>query len=154
MGGAIENYGTLSISAAVFLNNHGWLGGAIYNRKSGVINLNNVTFKGNSVSYQSGGALLNSGTITLKNVYFLDNHTPSYGGAIYNIAESKILSIDGAVFSGNAANLQGGAIYNHAGTIKLDGAVYFLTETDSIFNRGNIIINPNVLFKFLSSLFP
>ena len=82
-GGAIFNYGTLSVSNSSFEGNTaGNLGGAIYNY-SGSMSVTNSRFNGNTAEY-SGGAVYNEGgDITITNSTFIENTAVS-GGAVSN----------------------------------------------------------------------
>ncbi len=87
-GGAISNYGTMSIEA---------------------------DFNENTTS-TSGGAIYNKGTITeIKNSNFIKNdatNSGSNGGAIYNEKNALIEKITGSKFENNSAGNEGGAIAN------------------------------------------
>lgn len=76
-----------------------------------VLNLSNLTLVGgNASSTQNGGAILNQGTVSLRNVRVLDS-SAALGGGIFNDATGT-LNVTNSVFQGNTAHLQGGAIYN------------------------------------------
>jgi predicted outer membrane repeat protein len=74
-------------------------------------------------SYNSpgnGGAILNSGAVTVKNVNFASNSAADDGGAIYS---SGVLTVSNATFSGNYARINGGGIYN-TGTLMVSTSTF------------------------------
>lgn len=82
-------------------------GGAIRVTSAGVeVVMNNVVFEENSASY--GGALFNSGTVTLKNCSFTNNSSDEAGGAIYN---EGTMTMTNCYVSSNSSS-KGGGIYN------------------------------------------
>ena len=98
------------------------------NKKTPLLNVNasNVTlinfrFKNGCFEY-SGGAIINSGVLTVESCDFLDNSSDDYGGAIYT--NSK-LHIKDSRFIENKSDY-GGAIY---------------MDSDSILNLGDLFSN-------------
>ena len=142
-GGAICNdYAGMTIgNGAVFSGNSAWGGGAIFNNGNMTIG-DSAIFSGNS-AYGSGGAIYNLyGSMTIGDNAVFSGNVASSGGAIYN---SRSMTIgDNAVFSGNVAS-SGGAIYNYYGSMTF-GDVTFATYTDTIYNRGAIILNGDASF--------
>ena len=140
-GGAIYNYnGTIGDVTGDFIGNYAssaaaaassGYGGAIYNY-NGTIGDVRGDFIGNYASaYRSanGGAIYNyNGTIGDVTGDFIGNYASdeyTFGGAIYNYANSTSTATIGSItgdFIGNYASgssrASGGAIYNNAGTIK------------------------------------
>jgi uncharacterized repeat protein (TIGR01451 family) len=98
-------------------------GGAIYN--SGTLTVTDSTFSSNSVNYWGGGIFNHYvGTLTVTNCTFAGNNA-LYGGGLYN---RGTLTVTDSTFSGNSAGNGGGGISNNtSGT---------LTVTDSTFS-GN-----------------
>ncbi|MEN6410322.1 MAG: hypothetical protein ABFD44_11495, partial [Anaerolineaceae bacterium] len=88
-------------------------GGAINN--SGNLTLNNVTIQSSTARNVNGigGGIFNSGTLIINRSVFLNDTAQGSGGggAIYN--SSGTVTITDSTFSGNSAN-QGGAIANGA----------------------------------------
>ncbi len=66
---------------------------------------------------QQGGAIHNSGDLTINSSTIMNNIAIDRGGAIYNTGD---LSINGGAISGNEGFL-GGAIYSDGGTVTLTG---------------------------------
>ncbi|HUD84450.1 MAG TPA: LamG-like jellyroll fold domain-containing protein, partial [Candidatus Saccharimonadales bacterium] len=115
----------------------------------------------------SGGAISNSGVLTISNVTFAGNTAELAGGAIYN---SGSMSITGATFTTNSAfgegprgdaNEMGGAIYNTNGTVNLSNVAFLGNSAEitvayggvagsayggGIFNGGGIVYLKNVSF--------
>ncbi len=136
MGGGIYNNDTLTIqNGTAFTNNSAHAGGAIYVGHTGKLTLNNgVVFDNNRAEAQSanspadsGGAiyLIDGGSLTAEdNIKFTNNKavgeqydypdgavTGNKGGAIF--AEGANVQFgNGALFEGNQARQNGGAIYN------------------------------------------
>jgi predicted outer membrane repeat protein len=106
-GGAIYNNGTLTVASSTFSGNTGE-GGAISN--DGQATLRQDTLSGNSTffAFTSGGAIYNTGTLTVASTA-LNNNVASYtGGAIYSYGQATLRQ---DTMSGNSAS-DGGAIYN------------------------------------------
>jgi hypothetical protein len=82
MGAINSSTGTLNLSGMVFSNNIGTSGGAIYNQYPATVNVSNSLFKNNAAAYQ-GGAINNTGTVTVTGSTFTGNQS-LWGGAIYN----------------------------------------------------------------------
>ena len=124
-GGAVLNFGTLTVSGCNLLNNSvlpadtgAMYGGAIYN--AGTLTLTGSTLSGNSACHFSasydagrGGAIYNAGSASITGCT-LTNNTAGYGysfgqgGAIFNAGP---LSLSGCTVSGNSAS-SGGGFFN------------------------------------------
>ncbi len=91
---------------------------------SGTLKLVGLTFA-NGRTADEGGAIRNEGTLTIEDCVF-DGCGGRLGGAIYNESEAT-LSCAGVLFTGNAAEFAGGALYN-AGAATLFNATF----------RGNV----------------
>jgi predicted outer membrane repeat protein len=90
-------------------------GGAIYN--SGTLSVLGCVF-GNNTATSGGGAIYNNGTLNASNCSFNDNTAGSYGGAIANSVEGvvgRLILTNGCQFGMNSAGSQGGAIFNSQG---------------------------------------
>jgi len=102
---------------------------------------NNSTFSSNSAGNGNGGAIDNSGTLTIVDSTFASNNAGS-GGAITNDTGGN-LTIDSSTFVSNTTNGTGGAICN-------TGSTAGLTITNSTFSSnsaaaGGAIYNQNTL---------
>ena len=108
----------LVVRNSVFESNEGkaGIGGGAIAIFGGDADISSTRFIGNKAS--TGGAIYsNNGTLTLKEVEFINNTSEvvtaqdgSWGGGAIN-AVSTSLTIDGALFEGNATNQRGGAIF-------------------------------------------
>jgi len=162
-GGAIYNFtnGNVTVSSCSFdSNSAGSYGGAIYNT-AGVITINGASgFTNNKITsasgtggYCSGGAIYNTGATagviidapTGVSVIFSSNtatgtSVTSGGGAIYN--GGGILTVNNdAIFLGNTASGNGGAIYGLAGAgaeLKLSGKMLFDGNEAKLIGGGAI----------------
>ncbi len=92
-------------------------GGAIEN--SGILTLNRCTFSDNRAN-SYGGAIYNSGQLTLRQCTLTGN-TARFGGAVYNVRGSSTLI--SSTVSGNAAIDSGGAIITIPGGLTLSNTI-------------------------------
>jgi hypothetical protein len=84
-------------------------GGAILN--SGTLTVANCVISGNSASI-GGGGIFNGGTLTVRNSVLSGNSSSKYGGGIYNYGFSGVkVTVSNSTLSGNHA-VYGGAIWN------------------------------------------
>ena len=104
-GGAIRNWGTLTLTGCTFIQNTASTGGAICD--SGTLTLSDCTFTQNTAS-GSGGAIY-SEILTAKNCNFNGNNAKE-GGAIKATEKTTLTS---CTFTKNTASSQGGAIYSN-----------------------------------------
>lgn len=101
-GGAIHNFGKLTLSESDFKENTSPKeGGAINNQESGSISGENVEFGKNSAG-NVGGAIVNWGYISLNNIKFNEN-TAKSGLDIYNLKDFKITDSQFALSKSDAA---------------------------------------------------
>ena len=106
----------LVIKNSIFSSNTATLDGGAIAIFGGDADISSTRFIGNKAS--TGGAIYsNNSTLTLKEVEFINNTSEvvtaqdgSWGGGAIN-AVSTSLTIDGALFEGNATNQRGGAIF-------------------------------------------
>ena len=123
----------LKINNIILKNFNGTFGGAIHKLNLGMLKINNSKFINNSAV--DGGAIYNSGNLTITNTEFISNiaDTPDeYGtgfgsGAISNPSEGT-LTISSSKFINNSATRYGGAIGNHGS----------LTIFDTLFTNNKI----------------
>ncbi|HRF97181.1 MAG TPA: choice-of-anchor Q domain-containing protein, partial [Aggregatilineales bacterium] len=147
-GGAIENYGALTLHQMTFTTNQAVWGGAVYN--NGMLIIENSQFSENYA--QVGGAIYNNSVLTSTDSTYINNiaerqsedkfkpfrqedtiANPAIGGAIYT---NNSLTVTNSRFELNNATDSGGAIGN-------DGAGE-MTITDSQFignsaNKGGAV---------------
>lgn len=144
-GGAIVNYGMLSIIDSIISDNKvtGFysVGGAIYN--SGVLDIIDSTLSNNATEsnsrYSVGGAIFNKGMMVINNST-LSNNTSFEGCAIYN---ERKLRIRGSDISHNSTELDyssGGAISN-MGELYIKNSTLNNNKTNGNHSKGGAIIN-------------
>jgi len=152
-GGAIDSIGVAVLSGKVTFteNSAGHGGGAICNSySSDAPDLTGIfTISGESLfssnHADSGGALNNSGTLTISNnAVFTKNLAEYEGGGVYN---DGTIRFSGATvtFSGNTALRKdsrapyipmGGAVYN-GGTVNFSCSINLATDSDTWVNEGS-----------------
>ncbi len=115
-------------------------GGAIAN--TGELSITNSSFSHNSAEYV-GGAIYNDGELSISDSTFSHNSADIFGGAIYNTGE---LSISDSAFSRNSADDEGGAIEN-VGILSISDSAFSHNSAESggaIANGGELsIVNSN-----------
>ena len=117
-------------------------GGAIYNE--GTIKVTG-DFSENTATATStkgkgyGGALYNAGTMEINGEY-AENNATSAGGAVYNTGVLTVKS--DSTFTGNKS-ASGGAIYN-TGTVTIEDNVSFSANQATLYNKGTMNIGNNV----------
>lgn len=139
-GGGIENDGTATLIDSDVTGNFGWCAGALGNYFRATMTILHSTVRGNT-SQAAGGAIYNSGTLTIANSVISDN-TSEHGsaGGIINwrldtVANSGYLTMTDSTISDNGAAQSGGGILND-GTIN-GTAVMTLTNTEVSGNTAN-----------------
>lgn len=121
-GGAIYNYGTLTLVNCKFENNTGREAGAIDN--GNILDITSCDFVGNTAT-NAGGAIRTDANMIIRNSNFRNNQATD-GGAIYSNPDNEI-TIIGCNFENNIAGAAG-AINNWACNF---------TITDSTFKNNN-----------------
>ena len=118
-GGAIQNLdGKVTIVGSTFVDNRAFAGGAVYN--SGVMTISRSTFGSNNAG-GFGGAILNSfGTLNIHASTFYNNGAISLGGAIQNTVSGQ-LDITSSTFSGNSSSR--GGVINPNGPTNIRGSI-------------------------------
>ncbi|MCB9452479.1 MAG: DUF11 domain-containing protein [Anaerolineaceae bacterium] len=159
-GGAILNYGGfLTVrNDSRFVNNTAFGGGALYN--FGEVSIIDTTFTGNTASYgatiyNTGGQIGNPATVDILTSLFTGNTAVISGGTIHNEAE---LFVDDSSFTGNQVTdippfgSGGGAIYNTTfnGQVEITNSTF----TDNQAYHGGAISNYNAsdIFIFNSDI--
>ena len=122
----------ITISNLIFINGNmiGGRGGALHS--SGLIILNNVTFKDNNA--ENGGAISSSGDCIINSTNFINNTASASGGAIFANGNSNQIN---ATFENNSAN-NGGAVYFNSGIKN--------SLINSIFNGNNATRSGGAIF--------
>ena len=93
-GGAIANYGTLALQSVSVASSQA--------HSDADANSDKILYEG------LGGAIYNSGALTITGGRFSTNKASFFGGAIYSIGS---LDVTGATFASNTSSLNGGAVY-------------------------------------------
>ncbi|MBQ9804617.1 MAG: hypothetical protein IJW35_07230 [Lentisphaeria bacterium] len=147
-GGALYIYlagGTISNS--LFENNttNNVHGGAIYAAGSD-LSISGTVFDGNKVitasNYHGGAIYADSCDAVITGTTFSGNIART-GGAIYNTGD---MSLNGVLFDSNSAAYGGGAVRNHGGTMYFSGVTFSNNTTDNgtqtaMRNQGTLYIN-------------
>lgn len=109
------------VGGCTFRDNAANRGGAVASISS-VVSIEDSVFEGNAASYNlgTGGAVFAlTGTVELRNCFFVDNAADNFGGAIVN---GSTMTVHSATMVSNVAGEDGGGVYNSN----------LLTITDSI----------------------
>lgn len=138
LGGAIRNFGVLTIKKSSFEDNFSLaIGGAIYNQYA--LRIKRTDFIHNETSGaigSNGGAIYNTGTANIKKSKFFENFA-LFGGALLNSLNAT-LNIKKTLFEENEATF-GGAIYN-IGFSRLEKVSFVqnstLSEGGALYNVG------------------
>jgi uncharacterized repeat protein (TIGR02543 family) len=121
-GGAISNFGMLSLTAVTILGNQSkGYGAGIYN--GGTASINNSAFLQNRTGEDNGGAINNGNTLTVNNSTFSENYAGGSGGALYfGNGEATLLN---NTFTANYAASYGGAVHRNGGgdTLKIGNTI-------------------------------
>ncbi len=119
LGGAIANFGTLTIFESEFINNVAigtdGVGGGVYESGLGSISIRNSTFERNNALSDGGSLYLNyastqSAAPEILNNTFSANATGKRGGALFVTGQNQLALIH-CTFVQNTATDSGGAIY-------------------------------------------
>jgi hypothetical protein len=135
-GSGVANFGSLSLQDVALRGHFGFEGGALYNQ--GALEILDSLLEDNSADY--GGGVENYGTLYVSGSKFVNNSAYE-GGAIDNYEGTA--EIHNSVFEGNSAN-SGGAISNYttlaiSDTTITDNAADF--EGGGIYNaEGNVVL--------------
>ncbi|MBP5620497.1 MAG: hypothetical protein J6X44_00635, partial [Thermoguttaceae bacterium] len=168
-GGAVYvESGTLTATRTTFANNVAANGGAVY-VKSGSASFNGCFFTENQATKGDGGAINSTASsLTIDNAGFLKNTCANAGGAVYVDGEknsefvdvkfidnagvdggaiyhdSQALSLDQALFSGNQATQNGGALYVSLNASSMITGGTFSANSASL--NGGAIYNEGALY--------
>jgi CSLREA domain-containing protein len=149
-GGALynDNDGAMDVHRSTFTNNTGKRGGAIWNY--GSLTVTDSTFENNSAEERGGGIYnnLNADGLTIENSTFTGNTTTDYGGgAIYNEAQAQA-TITNSTFYGNSAGGSGGGIYSYSLTYNVITNSTFFDNGGSISGEGGGLHIMGTLFIY------
>ena len=125
-GGAIANYGTLTVTRSILSDNSAVTAGAIANY--GTMTVDGDTVSGNSAI--NAGGIGNAGTLTLAKSA-LSGNAAAYGGGIANVGQ---LTVTTSIISQNSVNGLGGGGIDNFGT---------LTVTNSTLSGNSATMNNN-----------
>lgn len=146
-GGALYIHeGNVYITGGVFLENGAtYSGGAIYNRYEGESSGGDLTISGtmfieNSAGGGSGGAIANDSDLSIDGAFFSRNSTEENGGAVYNDTGGEYQIRDSAFHYNTASLGNGGGLY--ADNISDPSSVYdsTFTHNQATFNGGGFYI--------------
>jgi CSLREA domain-containing protein len=141
-GGAVRNYGSLTLEGCVITGHSGFYGGGVWNDATGVLAITDCEFSNNGAEY--GGGISNYGVVTIDSSTFLDN----YGGGVH--VGGGTATIRNSVVSGNS----GSGIYISGGTVEVADCVIRDNKNESggypygggIYNNGTLTLtNTSVL---------
>lgn len=121
-GGAIYNdIGSITITNGTLTNNYSLLGGgAIATGASSINSISSSVIYSNSTSMtQTGGAILNTGTLTLTNVTLSDNLADD-GGGLQNEGTATLTNV--TVYT-NTAVSNGGGLNENGGTLNVVNSI-------------------------------
>jgi hypothetical protein len=124
--------GDLTLQSITLTGGSGNCGGAVCN--SGTLTIKNSTISGNTAGSGSGGAVNNSGTLTIKDSAISGN-TAHYGGGVYSYFFSDN-TIENSTISGNTADA-GGGVLSHWGFLTITNS----TISDNAANHGGGVHN-------------
>jgi hypothetical protein len=116
-GGAILNFGTLTLDHVVVTANTAQLGGGISNSiGKGLPTAAKLTLQYSTIfsntSTNSGGGIFNDRTLTI-NASTIASNAATYGGGVYN---SGTMTMINATVANNTANENGGGLLNNFGS--------------------------------------
>lgn len=166
-GGAISNFGDLTISNSNFFNNTALstsglysYGGGVYNK--GKLKIQNTSFVGSkSVDFGNGAAIANDGEVAMQNSKITGSTAlhESKGSAIYNsgifnlinsIVENNYIEranfnyIYGAIYNSGTFNARGNIFTNNTGYYEAPMPSY--RGTPNIYNSGKLNLTYNAFF--------
>ena len=109
-GGAILNYGTLTIQHSTIEGNVAQAGGGIFNQNGTLVVLNSVIDGNHTDGSYGGGVYSQGGTVFVVNSTLSRNWAYNNGGGIFS--SGGALTVTNSVLVGNATFYAGGGIYN------------------------------------------
>ena len=149
-GGAIGNFGTLSLTNSIISSNVSEnSGGGIYDYY-GTTDINNVTFSDNSALY-GAGIYTNYGTKTIVNSAFTENHATNSGGGIF--ADSATVALSASLVSGNSAAYGGGITTFGTAALTVNNSTFSGNSASSTGGAINTFTNNGTLSVSSSTFF-
>ncbi|MBR0239208.1 MAG: hypothetical protein IJQ39_14025 [Thermoguttaceae bacterium] len=151
-GSVIYTTANLTIESSVISNNSvDAYGGAIYIASNdSVVTITDSRFDSNAcgtVYSTYGGAIFNTGNLTISSCEFTSNTANTMGGAIYHEGYVSTLTISDSVFSGNWAGNGGGAVMcNNCGSTVITNSLFFNNSSyygSAIYNNVYDYANEN-----------
>ncbi|WP_157082411.1 beta strand repeat-containing protein [Methanobrevibacter cuticularis] len=142
-GGAITNFGVMSVSGSTFTNNYASFGGGAISN-IGVMSVNDSTFISNSAGNMGGAVIYNHGVNSkISSSTFINNTaTSNGGGVIYNHADGANFSISDSTFINNTAIGVGGVICNSGGVnFSVSGSTFINNTAGGGVGSGGAIYN-------------
>ncbi|MDH3388340.1 MAG: DUF4347 domain-containing protein, partial [Gammaproteobacteria bacterium] len=137
-GGAINNFGNVSLDRVLFDNNNAVTGGAIHN-EGGTVKLSNATLSGNNASVSAGAInnIVNTssepGTLNIVNSTFTANTSPGVNGILQDAV--SIVDIRNSILNDGGSNISGGTINSLGNNIDSDGSA-------ALAGPGDLVGNP------------
>lgn len=119
--------GQVTVDNLTLQNASATVGGAIRNGVDADLHITGSVFEGNSAPGESGGAILNSGTLAVSTSTFLNNSAGEFAGAISNWGTATITD---SSFIDNASGFDGGAISNME-SLEVTSSTFEGNEVDS-----------------------
>lgn len=124
--------GKLHLDSVTLRNGRALRGGAI--RNSGALTISNSDFSANSAINEAGAIYHGgSGPLNVTNSRFTDNtamSTVGVGGGALFVGPSTIVTVTASVFSGNNAAFAGGAVGNYGGTLTVVNSTFSGNHSD------------------------
>ncbi|MCB8921634.1 MAG: CSLREA domain-containing protein [Ardenticatenaceae bacterium] len=125
-GGIYNDGGVVTLNGGEILNNHGTIGGGIFNYSSGAGN---------------GLAALNDTQVVL--------NTAAAGGGIVSGGDFAIVTLDGVTVRANGANSSGGGVYIDGGTLMADNSTINL---NTALSGGGLYAQASAVVTITNSL--
>ena len=106
-GGAIRNYGQLTVSASTFKSNSAQAGGAIYT--TGTTSVSNSSFLSNTAEH--GGAIISSASSLTVSGTYIANNTASVHGSGIQIVYGGHMDLKNSTLYNNSTTGHGGGVH-------------------------------------------
>lgn len=137
---------TLTIRNCSFENNTSRRSGIIYLDEYGKGEIHDSIFRCNNITETSGTVILESSIYALVKNCLFEANTAIRGGAInlklFNETGSNVTVVN-CTFTGNFANVTGGAIYSNHGNLTVINSTF--NDNEALLNGGGIYTNEGIL---------